>query len=69
MPECIERNALIGMIKELPLSDVVRVVRCRDCKFGACREWQVYPVIECRRPDSGGLRGADDFCSYGEARE
>ena len=56
-------------LKKQPTVDAVPVVRCKECKFAAHRAVSVYPVIECRRPDSGGLREADDFCSYGEARE
>lgn len=71
MPECIERNTLIGMIKDLPPSDVVKVVRCRDCKFASHRAANVYPVVWCTRPDVGygAVRGFDDYCSYGEKED
>lgn len=71
MAECIDREALIKAISEMPLPDVVAVVRCKDCKFGVRRDWQVYPVVECNCPSFsfGTICALSDFCSFGEARE
>lgn len=52
-------------------TDAVPVIRCRDCKFASHRAANVYPVVECRRPDVGygAVRKLDDYCSYGERKE
>ena len=55
------------------LSDVVRVVRCGDCKFlvklrniphkdiiGKCRQYDNLPIL---------LKTAEDYCSEGEPQE
>lgn len=53
--------------------DDVRVVRCKDCKFGEHSINAIgEPSIACNNPDVGfyeWLLGEDDFCSYGERRE
>ena len=49
------------VIKSLEPSDVVPVVRCRDCReFAKASHW-------CESFDNP--TGEDDFCSYGERRE
>ena len=57
--------------KKVETIDAIPVVRCKDCKFAACRAASVYPVVECMRPDVsyGAVRGFEDFCSYGERGE
>lgn len=52
----------------IPAADVVKVVRCKDCKhwggitFGnICRRWTGLNVKNCTKPT--------DFCSYGELKE
>lgn len=57
--------------KKVETIDAIPVVRCKDCKFAACRAASVYPVVECMRPDVsyGAVRGFDDFCSYGEKED
>lgn len=69
MPERI-RQLLLDLLRAMP-TDAVPVVRRRDCKFASYRAANVYPVVECMRPDVsyGAVRGLDDFCSYGERRE
>lgn len=64
------RQILLDLLRSTP-TDAVLVVRCRDCKFAACRAANVYPVVECMRPDVsyGAVRGFDDFCSYGEKED
>lgn len=51
------------MLVGLPPTDVVQVVRCKDCKYNATTH-------KCLNPDSFFLIPKDnDFCSYGERRE
>lgn len=63
--------AILVAKKEVETADVVPVVRCKDCKFAAHRTANVYPAVECMRPDVsyGAVRGLDDYCSYGERKE
>lgn len=69
MPERI-RQLLLDLLRSMP-TDAVPVVRCRDCKFASHRAANVYPVVECMRPDVGfgAVRGFDDYCSYGEKED
>lgn len=51
------------MLVGLPPTDVVQVVRCKDCKYNATTH-------KCLNPDSFFLIPKDnDFCSYGERRK
>lgn len=57
-------KAAADAIAAMPASDVVAVVRCKDC---ICRkEPELYGELQC------GLLGipmnANDFCNYGERR-
>ncbi len=53
-------NALINeLIMKQPAADVVKVVRCKDCKY--------YPFC-CRTIRTDGNR-PDDFCSYGKRKD
>ena len=78
MAECIYRDAAIAAcfdgfadcrddcaanIRNIPATDVVEVVRCKDCinhrQSGLCEGWSRYGTINT--PD-------DAFCSYGVKR-
>ena len=54
-------------LNELPATDVVKVVRCKDCEY--------YEMDECGNPYIWMSDGAhlytqpDDFCSYGERKD
>ena len=50
-------------LKNLPAADVVEVVRCEDCRYWDNR----FDVMVCNLTD--GMKGASDYCSYGERRE
>mgnify|MGYP006983179103 FL=1 len=69
MPERL-RQTLLDLLRSMP-TDAVPVIRCKDCKFASHRAANVYPVVECRRPDVGygAVRGFDDYCSYGEKED
>ena len=70
-PECEQTSDIIRL--DQILSDVVRVVRCGDCKFlvklrniphkdiiGKCRQYDNLPIL---------LKTAEDYCSEGEPQE
>ena len=50
-------------IDEQPTADVVKVVRCEDCRYWDNR----FDVMVCNLTD--GMKGASDYCSFGERRE
>lgn len=68
--ECL-REICYG-VENIPATDVVPVVRCRDCK------WFNHYTMECESDDvatdhEGGASfsinfGPDDFCSYGQRK-
>ena len=67
--ECVDR------IGEFPATDVVEVVRCKDCKHSMLwRNPSGGAIGDCfiRKMNSEDEQfctvGADDFCSYGERR-
>jgi hypothetical protein len=62
-------HKIVDCIRSAPACDVVKVVRCKDCKnwggvtFGnVCSRWSapLAGMKNCTQPD--------DFCSYGERR-
>lgn len=65
---CAGWNGLIGLIEKAPTIDAVKVVRCKDCKFG---DWDSEPndAMVCMRTKDGFWRSGNDFCSYGEQKE
>ena len=63
-----ERDTAIEQLKSYGIgfcekADVVKVVRCKDCKYSyfvkSCSKY------ECRK-GCGTLKYSNDFCSYGE---
>lgn len=57
------RVQFLGTVLKVEPADVVKVVRCKDCKYNATTH-------KCLNPDSFFLIPKDDdFCSYGEKRE
>ena len=44
-------------IKDMPIADVVKVVRCKTCKYAMTQDCPMDEVY------------ADDYCSYGERKE
>lgn len=53
---------LIKFIRSIQTSDVVEVLRCKDCKF-FCRE------NRCYCGEFGGIVTEKDFCSRGERKD
>ena len=76
---CLHRVTLEEAKKKLLSSDVVEVVRCKDCKYytehyqdtygeyGRCDHPQQNYEIECF--DMWVETDPDDYCSYGERKE
>ena len=66
-PEYLIKDDALHIIDSISAADVVKVVRCRECKY-----WQDnndgYPHEECRW-GRGETPDANDFCSYGERKE
>ncbi len=51
------------LLDEVPVADVVEVVRCKDCKYNVGTK-------KCLNPDSFfAVPKDDDFCSYGERKD
>ncbi len=71
--ECDNKKCHFAYDHFVPTADVVKVVRCKDCKY--CEVF--YPIKEigeeaikghcCRLHNS--YRKQTDFCSYGELKE
>ena len=55
-------------IENAPTVDAVKVVRCRNCKYG---DWdsKLDDAMVCMRTKDGFWRSGNDFCSYGERKE
>ena len=60
-PELRGARKIIDRIKNAPTADVVKVVRCKDCKH-------VDKYGDCDIFDEWSTRTANDFCSYGERK-
>ena len=58
-------NNAVSLVSTFPAADVVKVVRCKDCKhydpYDQTERFYCYDGIEGCLPN--------DFCSYGERRE
>lgn len=62
---CTNDNALLyNELQKMPTSDVVPVVRCKDCKYLMFSDM----YGECSQGHMGIVK-PDDFCSYGERKD
>lgn len=59
-------NAFNIFINELPIVDVVEVVRCKDCTFCLKNDDNEYLCSATTNPNYVTL---DHFCSYGERKK
>ena len=59
---------VILLLKNAPATDVVPVVRCKECKYG---DYDSKPdgAMVCLRTNDGFWRKETDFCSYGKPKE
>ena len=70
----VSLETVIDFIKELPTSDVVEVVRCKDCIFNVENmrkdplDATDYSDITCSYFMTDGMT-ENDFCSYGKKVE
>ena len=60
-----ESNFVYSTLYQQPTSDVVKVVRCKDCK----RSKIIDGGIRCERFDGLLMIKPDDYCSFGELKE
>ena len=59
-------------IKDCPSADVIKVVRCKDCKYlkPFTSQYGAGQFCECPCSFGGqGIKKPDDYCSYGERRD
>lgn len=62
-------NSAISILEKADVEDVVKVVRCKDCKY-AKRSKIVLGVPDYRCLNTNiTFLDADDFCSYGERKD
>lgn len=85
MAEYIEREAVLGMLKQecspmvfayladlvndIPAADVRPVVLCKDCKHGQGAKMDFWNEYEGIECIGGVVHRKDWFCAYGEKRE
>ena len=62
-------TSLKEVLEDTPNADVVRVVRCKNCRY-AKKSKVVFgiPDYKCLKTNTTCL-DADDFCSYGERKD
>lgn len=58
-------SAVIKELEIMPNEDVVKIVRCKDCKYYS----KMYKLCSCRSDKFNVYLNDNDFCSYGERRE
>ena len=65
-PEYLIKDDALHIIESMPAADVIKVVRCKDCKHCDPENYH------CDHPMSTAAplrRNPDDFCSYGERKD
>ena len=76
-PECFiedTRKNFVKIIEELPVADVVEVVRCKDCDWAEFYETsESEDIYECNfwngeHYGEHARVGGNDYCSYGSMR-
>ena len=73
-PEYLIKDDALHVIDSIPAADVVKVVRCRDCKWYMPGDLFT-DIMFCHRLKKGNGKPAkynycaDDFCSYGERKD
>lgn len=62
-------NSAISILEKADVEDLVKVVRCKDCKYAKkSKAVLCVPDYSCLKTDITCL-DADDFCSYGERKD
>lgn len=62
-------NSAISILEKADVEDLVKVVRCKDCKYAKKSKTVLgIPDYECLKTDITCL-DAYDFCSYGERKD
>ena len=65
-----ESNFVYSTLYQQPTSDVVKVVRCKDCKYCRGIKDLILPITNrfcCYRPNNFAVE-ENDYCSYGERK-
>ena len=57
-------SAVIKELETMPNEDVVKIVRCKDCKYYS----KMYKLCSCRSDKFNVYLNDNDFCSFGEKR-
>ena len=63
---------MLEMIADIPLADVVEVVRCRECKYKELMDEGVTKYYYCAledRPNRQWSVDDTDYCSWGERKD
>ena len=80
-PEYLMRDDALHIIDSIPAADVVKVLRCRDCKYwgdeaGKLQHSDGVLFARCKVHNylidgrhTGWCPTENDFCSYGERKE
>lgn len=65
-----DKAYIIGTLEEVPPSDVVEVVRCKDCQYWNRDRVSCEGLARCLTGETGvRFRNANDFCSRGEKKD
>ncbi len=64
----IDIESLISYLKKLPSANVVKVVRCKDCKH-LIKEKMICTHIRNRIFNTGFTTFSNHYCSYGQLKE
>lgn len=62
-------DRIFDEITEIPTADVVKVVRCKDCKYYKQNSYNPNEDMMCMCWCDWLPTDPDDFCSYGELKD
>lgn len=62
-------DRIFDEITEIPTADVVKVVRCKDCKYCQTLNHDLTTSYFCEVLKRPAIVEPTDFCSYGELKE
>ena len=66
-PEYLIKDDALHIIDSIPAADVIKVVRCRECKQGEIDDPDFPDQYYCHA--GCGWNNGDFYCSYGERKE
>lgn len=62
LPKTIALEHLQQIIEDISADDIVKVVRCKNCKYYR----KIYKLCSCRSDKFNVYLNDNDFCSFGE---